>query len=244
MIIVAARPSVGKTTFALNLAKNIAVKENKAVLIFSLEMTALQLTHNLICMDAGIDAHMARGGKIPESQYQKLLCHAGKLTESGIFVDETSQMGIFELQSKARKMKLKNDIQLIIVDYLQLLDGEGENRQQEITRISRGLKAIAKELGIPVIALSQLNRASESRSDKRPRLSDLRESGAIEQDGDVVLLMHRDKVKDGGGCIVDLAIEKQRNGPTTLRRVSAFILQDAYINLDPSGERELLKFMP
>ncbi len=216
LIIVAARPSMGKTTLALNFASHAALKLNKSVLVFSLEMASTQLCLNMLSMDNGLDSHMVRSGKIDKEEYLTFLGTTSKFADVPIFIDDTFDLNIDQLRAKARKLATKNNIELIILDYLQLLEGKGENRNQEISRMSRGLKSLAKELDVPVIALSQLNRGSEARPDRRPRMADLRDSGAIEQDADVIMLLHRG---DSTPNICEVNIVKQRNGPTCLVRL-------------------------
>jgi replicative DNA helicase len=217
LIIVAARPSMGKTSLALNIAEHAGTIEKKPTLIFSMETSARQVTQNMLCSTAKIDAHLLRTGKLDDNQFQNLSLAMGTLSESEIYIDDTPGLGLLELRAKARRLKLQHNIQMIIIDYLQLMEGrKAENRQQEISSISRGLKALARELEVPVIAVSQLNRSVESREGHTPRMSDLRESGSIEQDADVIILLHRedyyDPTKRPGE--VDLNIAKQRNGPT------------------------------
>ncbi len=217
LIIVAARPSMGKTTLALNIMANVGVKANKAAVLFSLEMSAQQIAQNLLCSHAMIDAYKMRRGLLEDSEWSKLTMNLGELSNAPIFIDDTPGLSILELRAKARRLKAQHDIQLIIVDYLQLLESsQGESRQQEISIISRGLKSLARELDIPVIAVSQLNRSVETREGHKPRMSDLRESGSIEQDADVIILLHRDEYydpeKNKGEAEANIA--KQRNGPT------------------------------
>ncbi len=219
LIIIAARPSMGKSSLVLNIAENIGNGEGKknATLIFSMEMSAQQVSQNMLCSTAKIDAHLLRTGKLDDNQFQKLSLAMGDLSESEIYIDDTPGLGLLELRAKARRLKLQHNIQMIIVDYLQLMEGrKAENRQQEISSISRGLKALARELEVPVIAVSQLNRSVETREGHTPRMSDLRESGSIEQDADVIILIHRedyyDSTKKPGEVLLDIA--KQRNGPT------------------------------
>ena len=217
LIIIAARPSMGKSSLVLNIAEHAGTKEKKPTLIFSMEMSAQQVAQNMLCSTAKIDAHLLRTGKLDDSQFSNLSLAMGDLSESEIYIDDTPGLGLLELRAKARRLKLQHNIQMIIVDYLQLMEGrKEENRQQEISGISRGLKALARELEVPVIAVSQLNRSVETREGHTPRMSDLRESGSIEQDADVIILLHRedyyDPTKRPGE--VDLNIAKQRNGPT------------------------------
>jgi replicative DNA helicase len=223
MIIVAARPSMGKTAFVLSLARNAAIDHGKSVGFFSLEMSAQQLVLRLICAEARVDAQSVRTGRLPEEQWRNLSTRIGKLYNAKIFIDDTPALSILELRAKARRLKAEHNISIIIIDYLQLMAGPkgAQSREQEISQISRSLKALAKEINIPVIALSQLNRAVETSNDKRPMLSNLRESGAIEQDADVVLFIHRPEkyglTRDDGSSaegIAEIIIGKQRNGPT------------------------------
>jgi replicative DNA helicase len=210
---------MGKSSLVLNIAENIGNGEGKknATLIFSMEMSAQQVSQNMLCSTAKIDAHLLRTGKLDDNQFQKLSLAMGDLSESEIYIDDTPGLGLLELRAKARRLKLQHNIQMIIIDYLQLMEGrKAENRQQEISSISRGLKALARELEVPVIAVSQLNRSVETREGHTPRMSDLRESGSIEQDADVIILLHRedyyDSTKKPGEVMLDIA--KQRNGPT------------------------------
>ncbi len=219
LIVIAARPSVGKTSLVLNIAENVGAGEDKKpVVIFSMEMSAQQLVQNMLCSNAKIDAHLMRTGKLDDSQFQKLPLAMGELSEASIYIDDTPGLSILELRAKARRLKLQHDIQLIVVDYLQLMEArKAESRQQEISVISRGLKSLARELEVPVIAVSQLNRSVETREGHKPRISDLRESGTIEQDADVIILMHREDYYDENHKEknkVELNIAKQRNGPT------------------------------
>ncbi len=217
LIILAARPSMGKTAFALDLVLN-AWKSGAAVGFFSLEMSSEQLVLRMLSSETNIPHQKIRNALISSDEWVTMTNHAAKLAESKIFIDDTASLNIMELRAKARKLKAKENIQLIVIDYLQLLHSHvrHENRNQEISSISRSLKALAKELGIPVIALSQLSRSLESRMDKRPMLSDLRESGAIEQDGDVIFFIYRDVVynpETEDPELAEIIIGKQRNGP-------------------------------
>lgn len=218
LIIVAARPSMGKTTFALNLTERVA-SLGAAVAFFSLEMSNQQVIQNMLCCRAQIDGQAMRKGRITDQQYKRLQEEAARLYETPIFVDDTPGISITQLRAKCRRLKQKHNINMVVVDYLQLMSAGGrvESRQQEISAISRGLKGIARELSMPVIALSQLNRDVENRDDHRPRMSDLRESGAIEQDADVIILLHRDeyyKPTEQNTGLAQIIIAKQRNGPT------------------------------
>lgn len=219
LILIAARPSMGKTAFALNIAENIALNQNKGVAIFSLEMSKFQLANRLLCSNAKMDAQKLRTGDLSQKDWSLITESLGNLSQAKIYIDDTPGISVAQLRSKARKLKLEKDISLVIIDYLQLMSGnlKNESRQQEISEISRGLKSIARELDIPIIALSQLSRACEARADHRPMLSDLRESGAIEQDADLVAFLYRDEYYNPESekkNVAELIIAKQRNGPT------------------------------
>jgi replicative DNA helicase len=221
MIIVAARPSMGKTAFAMNVVEHIAADQKLPCAIFSLEMSKQQLAQRMLCSRGQIDAHKLRKGMLNSQEYTKLASVVGELAKAPIWVDDSPGLRPLELRAKARRLKLQHDIKCIVVDYMQLMDNPGrENRQQEISEISRGIKAVARELSIPVICLSQLNRASEGRDGHRPRMSDLRESGSIEQDADVIMLLHREdyyRMSEPDfqpDNIAEVIIAKQRNGPT------------------------------
>lgn len=220
LILIAARPSMGKTAFVLNIAQHVAFRQNLAVAIFSLEMSKEQLVNRLFSLESHVDAQVLRTGNLKDTDWEKLIEGAGTIGKSRMIIDDTSGISIAEMRSKCRKYKLEQGLDLIIIDYLQLMSGSGgksnESRQQEISEISRSLKGLARELNVPVIALSQLSRAVESRTDKRPMLSDLRESGAIEQDADVCMFIYREDyyipdTEDKN--IAEIIIAKQRNGP-------------------------------
>lgn len=219
LILLAARPSMGKTAFVLNIAQHIAFYEGKSVAIFSLEMSKEQLVNRMLSLESRVDAQALRTGNLSDADWEKLIEGAGVIGDSKLIIDDTPGISISELRSKCRKFKLEQGLDIIIIDYLQLMTGSGrgsESRQQEISEISRSLKGLARELNVPVIALSQLSRAVEQRPDHRPMMSDLRESGAIEQDADVVMFIYRDeyynKDTDLKG-ISEIIIAKQRNGP-------------------------------
>jgi len=215
LVILAARPSVGKTTFALNLVRNASVKDKSPCAVFSLEMAREQLAQRLLCAEAGIDGKNLRNGFLNDNDWKRLSVALGRLGEAPIFIDDTPNISIMELRTKARRIKIEHGLGLLVVDYLQLMQGRGraENRQQEISEISRSLKALARELKVPVLALSQLSRAVEQRQDRRPMLSYLRESGAIEQDADVVMFLYSNSDMESSN-VVELILAKQRNGPT------------------------------
>lgn len=218
LIIVAGRPSMGKTSLALGMAEQAALMGNAAVGIFSLEMSRAQLVLRMLSSQAHLDSHAVRTGQLKQNDWVALTEAAGKLEQTKIFIDDSGNLTVQQMRGKARRLKSEHGLDLLIIDYLQLMDGKGssESRQQEISEISRALKALAKELDIPVVALSQLSRAVENRTDKRPMLSDLRESGAIEQDADVVMFIYRDEVynpdSDDKG-IANILVRKHRNGP-------------------------------
>jgi replicative DNA helicase len=224
LIIIAARPSMGKTALALTLARNAAVDHKVPVGIFSLEMSTMQLIIRLLCAEGRLNAHLVRTGKLPHEEGVKLSKNAHKLINAPIFVDDSPAQTVLEIRAKARRLKAEKQIGMIIIDYLQLMQGpaKAESREREISHISRSLKALAKELNIPVIALAQLNRAVEARTDKRPQLSDLRESGSIEQDADVVIFLNRPEMygikqfpdESSTEGVAEIIIGKQRNGPT------------------------------
>ncbi len=216
-IIVAGRPSMGKTSFVLNVVEHVGVMDKAPVVFFSLETSAQQLVQNMLCSWSKLNAHHVRKRGISRDEWTKLTTAASFLTEAPIFIDDSAGLTLMELRAKARRLKAQKGIKLVVVDYLQLLDPpRAENRQQEVSIISRGLKSLARELEIPVIAVSQLNRAVETRTDNRPRMSDLRESGSIEQDADLILLLHREGYynPEKSPRETDVIIAKQRNGPT------------------------------
>jgi len=225
LIVVAGRPSMGKSAFAVGLAEYAGVIQKIPLVFFSLEMSKEQLVQRMLCAHARVDAHKVRTGYLTPSDWPKLTAAAGKLSEAPIFIDDTPAISALEIRAKARRLKAHHNIQLVILDYLQLMRGKekAENRQQEISEISRSLKALARELNVSLVAISQLSRAVESRSDHRPQLSDLRESGAIEQDADLVLLLLREEYYNptpANEGVAELIIAKQRNGPVgTLKLV-------------------------
>lgn len=221
LILIAARPSMGKTAFVLNIAQHIGIAEKKAVAFFSLEMSKEQLVQRMLCAESAIDSQRLRIGELEAKDWTKLVSGADRLSAAPIFIDDTAGITVMEMRSKARRLKIEYDLQLIIIDYLQLMQGSskgkgGENRQQEISEISRSLKALAREINVPVIALSQLSRSVESRQVKKPMLSDLRESGSLEQDADIVAFLYRDDYYNPDSDkknITEVIIAKHRNGP-------------------------------
>ena len=220
MIIIAARPSMGKTAFVLSMARNMAVDHEQGVAFFSLEMSSVQLMMRLIIAETGLNGNDVKSGRLTPEQWRHLESATKPLGAAPLFIDDTPALSVFEFRSKARRLKIHNDIKIIVIDYLQLMTGNQDskgNREQEVAFISRTLKAIAKELNVPVIALSQLNRSLETRTDKRPVMADLRESGAIEQDADIIMFIYRDDYynKDSKEPnVAEVIIGKQRNGPT------------------------------
>lgn len=218
MILIAARPSMGKTTFALNIAENAALRGGKKIAIFSLEMSKEQLSYKLLCSQANIDMLRLRTGELEDKDWENIARASGPLSTAEIYIDDTAGTSVMEMRSKCRRLKMEHGIDMIIIDYLQLMSGsrQSESRQQEVSEISRSIKALAKEMECPIIALSQLSRAPEQRADHRPMLSDLRESGSIEQDADVVMFLYRDEYYDKDTedkNIAECIIAKQRNGP-------------------------------
>ncbi len=222
LVVIAGRPSMGKTAFAMNLARNAAMETEhaRAVAVFSLEMSVQQIALRMLASEARVNMKLLRTGRFSAEDWRKLASHSGALAESPIFVDDTPAISVLELRSKCRRLKREaGGLDLVIIDYLQLMSGraDAERREQEISEITRSLKGLAKELEVPVIALSQLNRSLESRADKRPMMSDLRESGAIEQDSDVIMFIYRDEVynrKPENEGLAEIIVAKQRNGPT------------------------------
>ena len=242
-VLVAARPSMGKTAFVLNVAENVAIKQGITTAIFSLEMSNVQLVNRMLSLESTVDADKLRKGRLDSSDWGKLIEGADSIAKSHLIIDDTPGISISELRSKCRKYKMENDLGLVIIDYLQLMSGSGrrsDNRQQEISDISRALKALARELNVPVVTLSQLSRAVEQRPDHRPMLSDLRESGAIEQDADVVMFLYRDdyynKDTDIKG-IAEIIIAKQRNGPIGTVKMAWIPEQTRFADLLDRGQR-------
>jgi replicative DNA helicase len=238
LIIVAARPSVGKTAFALNIAQNVGVRAKETVAIFSLEMSAAQLCQRMICAESNVDAGRMRTGFLEGDDWEKLTMAIGSLSEAEIYIDDTPGITVADIRAKCRRLKKERGLGMILIDYLQLIQGRGkagENRQQEVSEISRTLKQIARELEVPVIALSQLSRGVEQRQDKRPMMSDLRESGSIEQDADIVAFLYRDDYYDKESekkNIIEIIIAKQRNGPVGTVEL-AFLKQfNKFVGLD------------
>ncbi len=237
-IIVAARPSVGKTAFALNIAQNVATKTDENVAIFSLEMGADQLVMRMLCAEGNINAQNLRTGNLTPEDWGKLTMAMGSLSNAGIYIDDTPGIKVSEIRAKCRRLKQERGLGLVLIDYLQLIQGSGrnrENRQQEVSEISRSLKALARELEVPVIALSQLSRGVEQRQDKRPMMSDIRESGSIEQDADIVAFLYRDDYYDKeteNKNIIEIIIAKQRNGPVGTVQLAFVKEYNKFVNLE------------
>jgi len=243
LVIIAGRPSMGKTAFALNIARYAALEGNIPVAIFSLEMAKEQLAIRLLASEAKVDSQRMRKGFLGETDWPKLTTAAGKLSEAPIYIDDTPAIGVLEMKAKARRLKAEAGLGLIILDYLQLMRSRGarDSREQEISEISRSLKALAKELSVPVVALSQLNRKVEDRLNKRPQMADLRESGAIEQDADLIAFIYRDEVynKAEGNPekgIAEIIIGKQRNGPTGTAKLAFLEKYTCFENLARSDD--------
>ena len=241
LIIIAGRPSMGKTAFCLNVAQYASMNKKLTVAVFSLEMAKEQLVMRMLCSEARIDAHRLRSGFLGQTDWPKLSTAAGRLADASIYIDDTPALSSMEMRAKTRRLKADKGLDLVIVDYLQLMSGRStrsDNREQEISEISRSLKALAKELGVPVVALSQLNRGVESRMDKRPILADLRESGAIEQDADVIIFIYRDEIYNKESMekgIAEIIIGKQRNGPVGVRKLTWL---DKYTRFEDLTTRE------
>ncbi|HEY5649065.1 MAG TPA: replicative DNA helicase [Nitrospiria bacterium] len=250
LIVIAGRPSMGKTALALGMAQHLGIDRRGKVAIFSLEMSKEQLVMRMLCSEARVDSHKLRTGYLGRTDWPKLTTAAGRLTEAPIFIDDTGALTVLEMRAKARRLKAEHGLDLIIVDYLQLMRGRGDNRnnnrEQEISDISRSLKALAKELDVPVIALSQLSRAVENRTDKRPVLADLRESGAIEQDADIVIFIYRDEVyhhdEDSNKGIAEVILGKQRNGPIGTVKLAFLSQHTRFETLEPYQEEVTEEF--
>ena len=241
LILIAARPAMGKTSFALNIAQNIAIKKNVPVAIFSLEMSKEQLVNRMLCCEAMVDAQKMKTGKLEDGDWEKIASVLGTLSDAPIYIDDTPGTSILEIGAKCRRLKLEKNLGVVVIDYLQLMQGRGksENRQQEISEISRSLKVLAKELNVPVITLSQLSRAAEQRQDHRPMLSDLRESGAIEQDADIVMFLYREDYYNEATerkNISEVIIAKHRNGSTGTIELAWLSQYTKFGNLNKGGK--------
>ena len=238
MIVLAARPAMGKSTLGLDIARNASIHNKATSVIFSLEMSRSEITMRMLSAEARVPLNSIRSGQLSDEDWSRLARRMGEISEAPLFIDDSPNLSMMEIRAKARRLKQRHDLKLIIIDYLQLMTSgkKVENRQQEVSEFSRQLKLLAKELEIPVIAISQLNRSPEQRSDKRPMLSDLRESGSIEQDADVVILLHRDDVYDSQNRPgeADLMVAKHRNGPTKTITVSAQLHYSRFVNMPPA----------
>ncbi|NRQ56067.1 replicative DNA helicase [Brevibacillus sp. HD1.4A] len=242
LIILAARPSVGKTAFALNIAQNIGIKTGETVAIFSLEMSTLQLVKRMICAEGNIDASKMRNGGFEGDDWERMTRAIGNLAKAKIFIDDSPGLTVQEIRRKARKLKQQHGLGLILIDYLQLVHCVSKgNRQEQVSEVSRMLKAIARELDVPVIALSQLSRSVEQRQDKRPMMSDIRESGSIEQDADIVAFLYRDDYYDKESAnknVVEVIIAKQRNGPTGTVELAFLKEHNKFVSIDHRYDRQ------
>jgi replicative DNA helicase len=240
LIIVAARPSVGKTTFALNIAQNVGIKVGEGVAVFSLEMSAPQIVKKMVSAEGNIDANRMRTGHFEGDDWERMSMAVGKLSEADIYIDDTPGITVTEIRAKCRRLAKAGKLGLIVIDYLQLIQSSsrGSNRQEEVSAISRTLKQLARELNVPVIALSQLSRGVEQRQDKRPMMSDLRESGSIEQDADIVAFLYRDDYYDKESekkNIIEIIISKQRNGPVGTVELAFLKNYNKFASLDRTG---------
>jgi len=236
LIIVAGRPGLGKSTVSMDFARNAAIRSNCASAIFSLEMSKIEMVMRLLSAEARVPLHVLRSGQLTDDDWSKLARRMGEISEAPIFVDDTPNMNLMEIRAKARRLKQRHNLRLLVIDYLQLMSSpkKTESRQQEVSELSRGLKLLAKEIECPVIAVSQLNRGPEQRTDKRPQLSDLRESGSIEQDADVVILLHRDDYYDKESPRAgeaDFIVAKHRNGPTDTITVAAQLHLSRFVDM-------------
>lgn len=247
LIIVAARPSVGKTAFALNIAQNVGVRAKETVAIFSLEMGAAQLVQRMVCAESNVDAQRMRTGFLESDDWEKLTMAIGALSEANIYIDDSPGITVADIRAKCHRLKQEKGLGMILIDYLQLISGrgKGDNRQQEVSEISRTLKQIARELDVPVIALSQLSRGVEQRQDKRPMMSDLRESGSIEQDADIVAFLYRDDYYDKETekkNIIEIIIAKQRNGPVGTVELAFLKNYNKFVSLDRTHQEAAAGF--
>ncbi len=238
MIVLAARPAVGKSTLGLDIARNAAIKGGNTAVIFSLEMSRSEITMRMLSAEARVGLNNIRSGSLNEEEWGRLAKRMGEISQAPLFIDDSPNLSLMEIRAKSRRLKQRHNLKLIVIDYLQLMTSgkRVENRQQEVSEFSRNLKLLAKELEVPIIAISQLNRSPEQRADKKPMLSDLRESGSIEQDADVVILLHRDDLYDNQNRSgeADLIIAKHRNGPTRTITVSAQLHFARFANMAPS----------
>ena len=237
MIVVAARPAVGKSTLGLDIARSAAIQNGECAVIFSLEMSRSEITMRMLSAEARVSLNNIRSGSLSEDEWSRLARRMGEINDAPLFIDESPNLSMMEIRAKARRLKQRHDLKLVVIDYLQLMTSgkKVENRQQEVSEFSRQLKLLAKELNVPVIAISQLNRSPEQRADKKPMLSDLRESGSIEQDADVVILLHRDDLYDSQNRSgeADLIVAKHRNGPTKTITVASLLHFAKFADMAP-----------
>jgi replicative DNA helicase len=238
MIVLAARPAVGKSTLGLDIARHASIHKGDTSVIFSLEMSRSEITMRMLSAEARVALNNIRAGTLNDEEWARLARRMGEISEAPLFIDDSPNLSLMEIRAKARRLKQRHDLKLIVIDYLQLMTSgkRVENRQQEVSEFSRQLKLLAKELNVPIIAISQLNRSPEQRSDKKPLLSDLRESGSIEQDADVVILLHRDDLYDNQNRSgeADLIVAKHRNGPTRTITVSAQLHFARFVDMPPT----------
>ncbi|MEY2841923.1 MAG: replicative helicase, partial [Actinomycetota bacterium] len=237
MIVVAARPAVGKSTLGLDIARSAAIHNGDCSVIFSLEMSRSEITMRMLSAEARVSLNNIRSGTLSDDEWARLARRMGEINDAPLFIDDSPNLSMMEIRAKARRLKQRHDLKLVVIDYLQLMSSgkKVENRQQEVSEFSRQLKLLAKELNVPVIAISQLNRSPEQRSDKKPMLSDLRESGSIEQDADVVILLHRDDLYDpqNRSGEADLIVAKHRNGPTKTVTVASLLHFAKFADMAP-----------
>ena len=247
MIVVAARPAVGKSTLGLDIARNAAIHNGDCSVIFSLEMSRSEITMRMLSAEARVSLNNIRSGALSDDEWARLARRMGEINDAPLFIDDSPNLSMMEIRAKARRLKQRHDLKLVVIDYLQLMSSgkKVENRQQEVSEFSRQLKLLAKELNVPVIAISQLNRSPEQRSDKKPMLSDLRESGSIEQDADVVILLHRDDLYDpqNRSGEADLIVAKHRNGPTKVVTVASLLHFAKFADMAPKYTAPSDKFV-
>jgi replicative DNA helicase len=247
MIVIAARPAVGKSTLGLDIARNAAIHNGECSVIFSLEMSRSEITMRMLSAEARVALNNIRSGSLSDDEWSKLARRMGEINDAPLFIDDSPNLSMMEIRAKARRLKQRHDLKLVVIDYLQLMTSgkKVENRQQEVSEFSRQLKLLAKELNVPVVAISQLNRSPEQRADKKPMLSDLRESGSIEQDADVVILLHRDDLYDSQNRSgeADLNVAKHRNGPTKIITVASLLHFAKFADMAPKYTTPQEKFV-
>ena len=247
MIVLAARPAVGKSTLGLDIARHAAIHNGDAAVIFSLEMSRSEITMRMLSAEARVGLNNIRSGSLSDDEWGRLAKRMGEISDAPLFIDDSPNLSLMEIRAKARRLKQRHNLKLIVIDYLQLMSSgkRVESRQQEVSEFSRNLKLLAKELGVPVIAISQLNRSPEQRADKKPMLSDLRESGSIEQDADMVILLHRDDLYEGSSRSgeADLIVAKHRNGPTRTITVAAQLHFARFADIAPAFQSPTESFI-